>query len=104
MHHVVENQPHFLLQLQQRPPTSGSGRSVSLHGDALLVVCDPQHAALLGTCNLRRAPGEDHRDPAAIDVQVLALPYVHILSSRLSGRNTVAQNRTEHAKISVLTF
>lgn len=63
--------------------TSSSTASVALQGDALLVVFDPQHAALLLTRRLWRTPGQDHPDLPAVHVQVSALPHVHVLRFEL---------------------
>ena len=59
--------------------TSGSTASVALQGDALLVVFDPQHSALLCTRRLRRTSGQDHPDLPAVHVQVFPLPHIHVL-------------------------
>lgn len=61
--------------------TSGPLASVALHGQALVVVPDPHHAALLRTRRLRGAAGQDDPDLPPVHVQVSALPHVHILTS-----------------------
>lgn len=48
--------------------TFSSTGTVALQGDALLVVSDPQHATLLCTQRLWRAPGQDHPDLPAVHV------------------------------------
>lgn len=71
-------------------PTSGPALAVTLHGHALFVVLDTQHAALLGAARHRvtGAPGQNHTDPAAVHVQVSPLPHVHVLRRRQSGTHT----------------
>jgi len=58
---------------------------VALQSDALFVVFDPQHAALLCTRCILGAPGQDHPDLPAIHVQVSPLPHIHVLKFELLG-------------------
>lgn len=61
--------------------TSSPAASVALQRHALVVICDPQNAALLWTRRLRGAPGQDDPDLPPVQVQVPALPHVHVLMS-----------------------
>lgn len=82
--------------------TFGSAGSVALQRHALLVVIDPQHAALLCARRLRRAFSQDHPDLPAVRVQVSPLPHVHVLSDLLGKtvtRGDAAETRLENGRI-----
>lgn len=80
----------------QASVTSGSTGPVTLQGHTLLVVFDPQHAALLWARRLWGASGQDHPDLPAVHVQVSALPHVDVLRfQRLRNQDPQTKCKTE---------
>lgn len=75
--------------------TFGPVGSVALQRHTLVVVADPQDAALLWTRCLRGAAGQDHPDLPPVHVQVPALPHVHVLSPRLKVRRAAGTDTSD---------
>lgn len=83
---IFKPRPHTFIVLPPSGGTFSPAGSVALQGQALLVVFDPQHAALFRARRLCGIFGQDHPDLPAVHVQVSALPHVDVLRSDRSGK------------------
>ena len=71
--------------------TFGATGAICFHGEALLVVLDAHHAALLCQRRAGRAAGQHHVDGATVDLDVPSLSDVNVLrEERVKDKLTVA--------------